>query len=473
MIRHLVAFHGERTASAPLTWSQEQVWNDIQWMMPDVAFFDIWLTAPMPESADLPQLLTQIGELVSRHESLRTLFRADGEGRPEQHVLAAGQVQVDVLSDVLSDGDFDEALSRWRGQGFDTAREIPVRFLVRYVAAGTSTVTVCTSHLAADHASQRLLVTELYELVAAALAGTAPQPPRPAREPVDQAAMEASPAGDLLCARAVEHWRRQLTAAPPSMFQERGGHPVQAPRFWRGERTSRAAALALRVLAARYRSGPSSVLLAAVVALLTSSVGLDRCTLRLVVDNRELPEARFVISTPTQEVLVTLPADQDSFGSLVRACWAASTAAHRHGRCDPRRVDEVIDEVAKARGVELELRCFFNDTWSAFQQAAAVEHDAETIRAAVGESRFHWVERYDRDNIDFFFTTFDSVESTELIRLSLLVDTGTVPPAAAEEFLRRVEALLVDLATGAVIEFRPSDLPPVTGFPADETEVPP
>ncbi|MEZ0071325.1 condensation domain-containing protein [Planotetraspora sp. GP83] len=464
-IRHTVAFHGERTATAPLTWAQEQVWNDMRWMLPDIAFFDISLGVPMPAGASLAQITAQIGELVSRHESLRTLFSPDPNGLPEQRVLAAGQVDVDVLRDGgdVPDAVFEDFRARWSRQGFDTAREIPVRFLVRHVAGGASTVVVCTSHLAADHAAQRLLVAELTALVEAAIAGTAAPPPRPARQPVDQAALEASPAGERLCERAVEHWRRHLTTAPPSMFPHRGTRAGQTPRFWRGERISRAVPLALRVLAPRYRSGPSSVLLAAVAALLAGSTGLDRCALRLIVDNRELPEARYVVSTPTQEVLITLPVDQDSFGSLVRASWAASTAAHRYGRCDPKRIDEVIDEVAKARGVELDLDCFFNDTWSAFQQADGAG-DPDAVRAAVADSRFQWVDRYDRDNVDFFFTTFDTAESTELIRMSLLVDTRTIPPAAAEEFLRRVEALLVALATGVLADVQPSAIPPVAGL---------
>ncbi|MEV8639256.1 condensation domain-containing protein [Streptosporangium sp. NPDC051023] len=473
VIRRTVAFRGGRTVSAPLTWGQRQVWNDIQWMLPDTAFFDIALAVPMPAGADLARITAQIGELVSRHESLRTLFFADPRGRPAQRVLAAGQVRVDVLPDGgdVPDAVFDHFLTGWSSQGFDTAREIPARFLVRHVEGGVSTVVVCTSHLAADHASQRLLVAELYDLVAAAMTGTAAPARRPAREPADQAEFEASPTGERLCERAIEHRRRQLTAAPPSMFPRRGTEAGQTPRFWRGERISRAVPLALRVLASRYRSGPSSVLLAAVAALLGVSTGLDRCALRLVVDNRETPESRFVIGTPTQEVFTTLPVGQDSFDSLVRDCWTVSTAAHRYGRCDPKRVDEVVDEVAKARGVDLDLSCFFNDTWSAFQTAASPEDgtapDADVVLAALADSRFHWAERYDRDNISFFFTTFDTAESAELIKLSLLVDTRTIPPAAAEEFLRRTEALLVDLATGSGTEVRPSALPPVTGFPAD------
>ncbi|GAA0936977.1 condensation domain-containing protein [Nonomuraea longicatena] len=456
-MRHMIPFRGRRSASAMLTWSQGQVWNDIQWMLPDRAFFDIWLAVPMPEGARLPHLTGQIAELVGRHESLRTLYTAD-----RQLVLATGEVEVEVLTDV-SDAAFDEALADWRGRGFDTAREVPIRFLVRYGTARPATVALCTSHLAADHASQRLLVAELRELVEAAVAGSPPPPRRPAQQPVDQAIRERSPAGEQVCDRAVEHWRRQLLAAPRSMFPVRHTMAGEWPRFWRGERISRAVPMALAVLASRYRSGPSSVLLAAVAALLGRSTGQRACTLRMVVDNRELPESRFMISTPTQESVATLALDQDSFAGLVRAAWRASVLAHRHGRCDPDRVEAVIDEVRRTRGDTLELNTFFNDTWSAFQPSATASPDPAAVRAAVADSRFRWTERYDRDNVDFFFTTYDLAESTELISMSLLVDTRTVTAEGAEEFLRRVEALLVALSADGA-DAKPSDLDPVAGF---------
>jgi hypothetical protein len=458
-MRHMIPFRGRRSASAMLTWSQQQVWNDLQRMLPDRACSDAWLAVAMPEGAKLPHLTGQIAELVTRHESLRTLFTAE-----RQLVLATGEVEVEVLTD-LSDAAFGEALADWRGRGFDTAREIPVRFLVRYGTAAPATVALRTSHLAADQAGRRLLAAELGDLVGAVVTGSPPPPRRPAQQPVDQAIREHSPAGELISDRAGEHWRRQLLAAPRTMFPVRRTMAGEWPRFWRGERISRAVPMALAVLAARHRSGPSSVLLASVAALLGRSTGQRACTLRMVVDNRELPESRFMISTPTQESVATLALDQDSFAGLVRAAWRASVLAHRHGRCDPGRVATVIEEVGRVRGAAVELNSFFNDTWSAFRSAVTVPPEPAAVRAAVADSRFHWTDRHDHDDVDFLFATYDLDDSPELIRMSLLVDTRTVTPEGAEEFLRRVEALLVALATGDT-DVRPSGFDPVAGFPA-------
>src|SRR5687768_3439962 len=50
---------------------------------------------------DMEALRWSFQELVTRHESLRTVFRASGEGLPEQVIEAEGRVEIPVID--LSD----------------------------------------------------------------------------------------------------------------------------------------------------------------------------------------------------------------------------------------------------------------------------------------------------------------------------------------------------------------------------------
>ncbi|RCV48226.1 condensation domain-containing protein, partial [Marinitenerispora sediminis] len=90
--RHRVAFSG-RSAEGPATWSQRQMWRLIQLRMPDTAFYNHSLGFELPDGLALDDVLRQIGLLVERHESLRTLFR-HRDGELTQHVVGPGELDV-------------------------------------------------------------------------------------------------------------------------------------------------------------------------------------------------------------------------------------------------------------------------------------------------------------------------------------------------------------------------------------------
>src|SRR5947207_2873651 len=100
-------FRGDRSGTAPLTWGQHAIWYAIGHTAPDDHYFNFGRVFAVPDRLACPVdvAVAALGELVSRHESLRVRVVADD--RPEE---AAAR-----LSDELA------------GTRFDYAGEWPVR----------------------------------------------------------------------------------------------------------------------------------------------------------------------------------------------------------------------------------------------------------------------------------------------------------------------------------------------------------
>ncbi|MYT99701.1 MULTISPECIES: condensation domain-containing protein [unclassified Streptomyces] len=455
--RRLIAFRGERAATGPATWDQQRIWRDIVAMLPDTAFFNIAQVAFVPAGVDLPGVLEQLAELVSRHESLRTLVAPGADGAPAQRVLSEGAFEVDVLE--LTDAEhgaelrehFAGAARRLEARGFDNTAEVPFRALVGVLDGAPQAVVLCLSHFAADLAGVRLLAGELDALLAARAGGGEPPARRSARDPLEQAEFENSPEGLRMEEKALRHWSAQLDRAPADNFPRPPGDPAE-PRFWRGELVSRAVPEALRAAAERYRATAPNVLLAATAALLARSEGLDACGLKLVTANRFRPELHHAVGNLAQEVFVVVDVSGDSFADVLRSVWTATLGAHRNGQFRPERARALAEEAGIA------VDCLVNDLWSTTWEAPdRPALSPGQLAEAARESVFRWVDRLDQDEVAFFLETFAVFEDPGLIRITLLGDTSRMEPARIEGFLRGLERVLLALAEG--------DLPPA-GFPS-------
>ncbi|MEV6121584.1 condensation domain-containing protein [Streptomyces sp. NPDC052077] len=460
-VRHLIAFRGDRAATGPATWGQRHIWRDIVAMLPDTAFFNVAQVTFVPPGVGLPGVLEQLAELVARHESLRTLAVPGTDGALGQRVLAEGSFEADVLELTGAEHGaelrvhFTEAARRLESRGFDNTADVPFRALVGVLDGAPQAVVLCLSHFAADLTGVRLLIAELDALLAALAAGTAPPPRYPAREPLEQAEFENSPAGLRMEEKALRHWSTQLDRAPADNFPRPPGDPEE-PRFWRGELVSRAVPEALRAAAARHRSTVPNVLLAATATLLARGEGLDACGLRLVTANRFRPELHHSVGNLAQEVFVAVDVSGDSFADALRSVWSATLGAHRNGQFRPERARALTEEAGVA------VDCLVNDLWSTTRD----DDDrpvlgAAALAEAARESEFRWADRLEQDEVAFFLETFDVFGDPGLIRVTLLGDTSRMPPARIEGFLRGLERVLLALATG---EVAPADFPAVAGI---------
>ncbi|WP_157856191.1 condensation domain-containing protein [Actinacidiphila yeochonensis] len=243
--RHHLPVRGGRSATAPATWGQRSIWTDIEYMMPDTSFYNSTLFVDVPPGASREGVFAALTATVARHDSLRTLFQqaqapapsdagpADsgaptaGRGALTQTVEAEGSLAVDVVEAYTDRDDLAEVAGRMDAEvtshRFDHAREWPVRATVGVVDGAIVVVGLCLSHLAADNGSLRVVRRDLEQLlrvagsaegVRAAAAGL----PAPGLQPVELAEEEGSPSGQRMLDKALEHWRGELAAMPPTVF---------------------------------------------------------------------------------------------------------------------------------------------------------------------------------------------------------------------------------------------------------------
>ncbi|MFE4668212.1 condensation domain-containing protein [Streptomyces sp. NPDC056716] len=458
-IRCEVAFSGGRSAAGPATCAQRHMWNLIQRRMPDSAFYHQLHRVVLPRGSAWPGVCQVLGELVSRHESLRTVYRVGGDGALRQQVIRSGSFSVEALpaADAPDAGDI---VAEWeagaRRGAFDHSVDLPFRAAIVCHDGEPVHGVLFVSHMAADLTGLRVLEAEITRLLAAQVRGVTAGPPPLLRQPLEQAAFEESARGRRLLARADRHWDDQLAAMPSTMFPGAATVPEDAlPPFYSAVLTSRAVALALPVLAERHRTSGSTVLLAVVALLLARRAGLPRCALRLLTANRTDPELRGTVANLHQEVLAVVDTDGKTVADVMRSARVAALRAYANGLYDPGRAERLAEKHERERGERIDLSCCFNDARSIREDRPPTRRRATPadIRKATAESRIeHDGELHEAER--FFLVIHDDVP--DRVRIILGADPRVLPPEAVRAFLAAVEQLLVSFAADEVAFMEPT-----------------
>lgn len=442
-----VPFYGRRAVTAPATCAQRHMWDLIRREMPDASFYDFCQEVFLPGEGTVEDALAVCGELVARHESLRTAFFRGADGSLVQRVERSGSFEAQICATGPGrSAQFvhDAWRRRMRDRTFDLRSGPPLRVLIVVTDHVPVLAAFCVSHLAADLMSMRTLAEEALTLLAARTTRTAAPPPADTRQPVEQAAFERSPQGRALLARAHTHWRRHLATAPLTMFP---GRPAPQgpgrPDRYSAAMDSSAAFLAVRALAGQWRVSTSAVLLTAVALLLGARSGQPVCALRLLAANRTHPALQHTVANLHQEVLTTLDLRADDVRTVARRAFAAGTLAYANGLFDPDAANELIRAEGRGRGEPLHLSCCFNDIRTDHdlrtlgETASAPDIRAALARTVVAPSDFEEAET-------FFLVVVDT--DPGWLRFVLCAETDVLPPEEVHTFLRRLERFLVDCA---------------------------
>ncbi len=256
-----------RPERPPLSPAQHRLWFLRRLAAPGAAYhlpFVLTLTG----DADPEALRSAVGDLMGRHEVLRTVFAQSDEGQPYQRVATDWQPPFEVRT-VPAD-DLEATLDALARRPFDLAAEFPLRVSV-VPTEGTWTVLLSLHHIAADEWSVEPLLTDLSAAYAARRAGRAPdQAPLPVQY-TDYAAWQQ----DLLDGPAWEaqlaYWRAALDGAP-RVLELPADRPRSAVPSGRGGfvpfEVPEPTVTALRALARERGVTPFIVAQAAVAALL-------------------------------------------------------------------------------------------------------------------------------------------------------------------------------------------------------------
>jgi amino acid adenylation domain-containing protein/non-ribosomal peptide synthase protein (TIGR01720 family) len=219
-----------RPAVVPLSFAQNRLWFIDQLQGPSPVYnmavalrLDGWL--------DTDALHTALVDVVSRHESLRTVVTAV-DGIPRQEVLAVEEA--DFAWRVVDAGDWsatrlDEAVDGVARHSFDLANEIPLRATVFRIAEDAHVLVAVVHHIAADGWSIMPLVHDLGFAYQSRMQGGLPNwAPLPVQY-IDYTLWQRAQLGDISdsnsrIAEQLAYWQDALAGMP-----ERLQLPIDRP----------------------------------------------------------------------------------------------------------------------------------------------------------------------------------------------------------------------------------------------------
>ncbi|HLL47749.1 MAG TPA: condensation domain-containing protein, partial [Longimicrobiaceae bacterium] len=271
----------ERTGALPLSFAQERLWF-LDRLQPDSAFYNIPAALGLGGALDVEALGRALGEIVRRHEALRTVF-TEVEGSPVQTVAPFGgfALPVEDLSR-LEEGERAAAATRSVAEGaarpFDLGEGPLFRASLLRLDTEEHVLLLCMHHVVSDEWSLGVLFGELSALYAAYREGRPSSLPELPVQYADYAVWQRAHLSGETLDRQLAYWRERLADAPallelptdrprPPVPANRGTHEsVDLP----GELLARLRALGRREGATLYMT-----LLSAVQVLLSRYAGSD------------------------------------------------------------------------------------------------------------------------------------------------------------------------------------------------------
>ncbi|HEX3526368.1 MAG TPA: amino acid adenylation domain-containing protein [Thermoanaerobaculia bacterium] len=199
-----------------LSFAQERLWFLAQWM-PDSPAYNIPAAVVLDGALDLPALAAALGEIVRRHEVLRTTFSAIA-GLPVQILGAAAGVPLPLV-DLTALGMAGEPAAALLGaeearRPFDLHRGPLLRACLLRLAASRHVVLLSLHHIVADGWSMGVLIGELAALYRSSQEGRPSPLPPPRLQYADFSAWQRERAAGAGAAGDIAWWRSFLAGAP-------------------------------------------------------------------------------------------------------------------------------------------------------------------------------------------------------------------------------------------------------------------
>ncbi|MFF7177374.1 amino acid adenylation domain-containing protein [Streptomyces sp. NPDC008121] len=277
--RRLRLARRDRPEAPPLSFAQRRLWF-IHTMEGPSPTYNIPLALRLTGSLDREALRAALADVVTRHESLRTVF-PERDGVPWQRVLDPAAAAPAVDGEATHPEDLAARLDSAARQGFDLAAEPPLRVRLFALSAEEHVLLLVVHHIAGDGWSLNPLARDLARAYEARCRGEAPSW---AALPVQYAdytlwqndLLGDQSAADSLFATQLDYWVRQLRDLPEELRLPTD-RPRPAVASYRGDyvRTGIDAELHRRIAELARESGATvfMVLQAGLAALLSRLSG--------------------------------------------------------------------------------------------------------------------------------------------------------------------------------------------------------
>src|SRR5213080_735624 len=159
----------ERPAQVPLSFAQRRLWF-LERLEGGGSTYTMPLAVRLRGELDVAALEAALGDVVERHESLRTIF-PERDGVPRQEILAASASRVRLLLRDLREEELAGALASATRAGFDLSREVPLRAHLFALGAREHVLLLVLHHIAGDGWSLGPLGRDLSRSYAARVLG--------------------------------------------------------------------------------------------------------------------------------------------------------------------------------------------------------------------------------------------------------------------------------------------------------------
>ncbi|MEY9872695.1 nonribosomal peptide synthetase DhbF [Streptacidiphilus sp. MAP12-33] len=238
----------------PLSYAQARIWffeqaeghqsegGDDTYNLP----YALRLRGPLDPAA----LRAALGDLLERHEALRTVYY-EHDGRPYQRVLTADQAGLPWAQSQVAEDGLRALIDADCRAGFRLETEIPIRARLCTVGPEDHVLLLVMHHIASDGWSLAPLVRDLAAAYARRVQGMAPDwEPLPVQY-ADYTLWQQELLGDVedpdsLMARQLDHWRTALAGLPEELR-------LPADRSRPAARTYRGSAIAVHADAELHR----------------------------------------------------------------------------------------------------------------------------------------------------------------------------------------------------------------------------
>ncbi|HEV7516141.1 MAG TPA: condensation domain-containing protein, partial [Thermoanaerobaculia bacterium] len=343
------------TGPAVLSFAQERLWF-LDRLQPGSSLYNVPTVLRLAGRLDLPALARCLGEIVRRHEALRTTFDTVG-GEPRQVIWPARPVPVPVidLSGVPAARREPEARRLAVSESlrpFDLTSGPLLRTTFLRLAEAEGLALFNLHHIVGDGWSTGLLVGEIAILYRACAAGGEPPLPELPIQYADFATWQRGWLAGEVLAGELAHWRRELDGAPDllELPTDRPRPPVQS---FHGDdlRLTLPRWLAARLSAFAEREGATlfMVLLAGFQALLGRWSGQEDLLVGSAVANRTHRETEGLIGFFVNLlVLRGRLAGEPSCRELLARARTTALAAYAHQELP---FEKLVEELRLARSL--------------------------------------------------------------------------------------------------------------------------
>ncbi|MCL2536547.1 MAG: amino acid adenylation domain-containing protein, partial [Nocardiaceae bacterium] len=343
---------GPRPDRIPLSLAQQRMWF-LNRFEPESAVNNIPLAIRLSGALDIESLSAAIGDVLGRHESLRTVFpEIDGVGY--QSIRSTADVAVAVSGEPVAPAELPGRIEQMVSAGFDLTTDIPVRVRLFAVSPTEHVLVLVVHHIAADGFSMGPLVRDVMTAYAARSNGQVPAWAPLAVQYADYTLWQRKVLGseddaESAMTRQIGYWTTTL-AGLPDQLDLPADRPRPAVSSYRGARQTVAVPAELRAaietLARERGATPFMVVHAALSVLLARLSGTSDIAVGTPVAGRGEAVLDDVIGMFVNTLVLRTEVDSGAaFDDVLAQVRAGDLDAFAHADVPFERLVEVLDPV--------------------------------------------------------------------------------------------------------------------------------